>query len=60
MLEGISMAHNLEQVLPPELRAFVARVAEAEDRSQASVIRRLVAEAARAQAAAGERARRAT
>jgi hypothetical protein len=39
------MSNNLEQVsvpLPPELRAFVARVAEAEDRSQASVIRRLV------------------
>src|SRR5262249_26141356 len=41
---------NREQVsvpLPPELRAFVARVAEQEDRSQASVIRKLVAEAAR-------------
>jgi hypothetical protein len=49
------MANNLEQVsvpLPPELREFVARVAE--DRSVASVIRRLVAEAARAQAAASE------
>jgi hypothetical protein len=52
------MSNNLEQVsvpLPPELRQFVARVAEAEDRSVASVIRRLVAEAARQQAAAGER-----
>ena len=45
------MAGHLEQVsvpLPPELRAFVAREAQWEDRSQASVIRRLVAEAARA------------
>jgi hypothetical protein len=41
---------NREQVsvpLPPELRAFVAREAEREERSQASVIRRLIAEAAR-------------
>jgi hypothetical protein len=46
------MSNNFEQVsvpLPPALRDFVARVAEAEDRSQASVIRRLVAEAARQQ-----------
>jgi hypothetical protein len=46
-----SMSNNLEQVsvpLPAELREFVARVAEAEDRSQASVIRRLVADANRA------------
>jgi hypothetical protein len=53
------MASNREQVtvpLPPELRAFVAREAEREDRSQASVIRRLVAEAARAASVqAGER-----
>jgi hypothetical protein len=44
------MSTHLEQVsvpLPAELRAFVARVAEREERSQASVIRRLVAEAAR-------------
>jgi hypothetical protein len=50
---------NRDQVsvpLPAELRAYVERRAEAEDRSVASVIRRLVAEAARAQAAAGERA----
>jgi hypothetical protein len=33
--------------LPADLRAYVARVAEQEDRSQASVIRKLVAEAAR-------------
>jgi hypothetical protein len=35
---------NLEQVtvpLPPALREFVQRAAEAEDRSMASVIRRL-------------------
>ena len=41
---------NREQVtvpLTPALRAFVARVAEQEDRSQASVIRKLVADAAR-------------
>jgi hypothetical protein len=41
---------DFEQVsvpLPAELRRFVARVAEAEDRSQASVIRQLVREAAR-------------
>ena len=47
------MSNNLEQVsvpLPAELREFVARVAEAEDRSQASVIRRLVADANRANA----------
>jgi len=40
---------NLEQisvVLPPDLRAYVARVAEQEDRSMASVIRRLVTAAA--------------
>jgi hypothetical protein len=50
---------NREQVsvpLPAELRAFVERQAEAEDRSVASVIRRLVAEAARTQAPEGERA----
>jgi hypothetical protein len=43
---------NREQVsvpLPAELRAFVERQAEAEDRSVASAIRRLIiAEAARA------------
>ena len=41
---------NLEQVtvpLPPALREFVQRAAEAEDRSMASVIQRLVAVAAR-------------
>ena len=41
---------NREQVsvpLPPDLRAYVARVAEQEDRSQASVIRKLIAAAAR-------------
>jgi hypothetical protein len=50
---------NREQVsvpLPAELRDYVERQAEAEDRSLASVIRRLVAEAAGAQTAAGERA----
>ena len=50
---------NREQVsvpLPADLRAFVARVAEQEERSMAFVIRRLVAEAARAQADQGERA----
>jgi hypothetical protein len=53
------MSNNLEQVsvpLPPELRDFVARVAEAEDRSQASVIRRFVAEAARRSQQSRERA----
>ena len=53
---------NREQVsvpLPAELREFVARQAALEDRSVASVIRRLVADAARAQAAQGERAARA-
>jgi metal-responsive CopG/Arc/MetJ family transcriptional regulator len=41
---------NREQVsvpLPAELRAYVQRVAEREVTSQAAVIRRLVAEAAR-------------
>jgi hypothetical protein len=41
---------NLEQVtvpLPPQLREFVRSVAEREERSQAAVIRRLVADAAR-------------
>jgi hypothetical protein len=41
---------NREQVsvpLPTELREYVARVAEREVTSQAAVIRRLVAEAAR-------------
>jgi len=33
-------------VLPAELRAFVQRLAEQEDRSMASVVRRLVAAAA--------------
>jgi hypothetical protein len=44
---------NREQIsvpLPPELRAYVQTVAEREDQSQASVIRRLVAEAAARQA----------
>ena len=44
------MANHLEQLsvpLPREQRDFVAREAEREDRPQASVIRRLVAEAAR-------------
>jgi hypothetical protein len=56
---GRSMS-NLEQVsvlLPAELRVYVQRVAEQEDRSMASVIRRLVgAEAARqaARLATGE------
>jgi hypothetical protein len=48
-LGGRSMS-NLEQVsvpLPPELRQFVRLVAEREERSQAAVIRRLVAAAAR-------------
>jgi hypothetical protein len=59
--QGIFMAGHFEQIsvpLPPELRAFVVREAQREDRSQASVIRRLVAEAARA-AQAGERPREA-
>jgi hypothetical protein len=41
---------NREQVsvpLPPDLRVFVQRVAEAEDQTMASVIRRLVAAEAR-------------
>jgi hypothetical protein len=46
---GRSMS-NLEQTsvpLPPQLREFVRSVAEREERSQAAVIRRLVADAAR-------------
>jgi hypothetical protein len=49
---------NREQVsvpLPADLRAFVERQAELEDRSVASVIRRLVVEAARARPAEGDR-----
>lgn len=41
--------------LPDRLREYVQRRAAEEDRSVASVIRRLVAEAARAQGAVGER-----
>jgi hypothetical protein len=44
------MSSHLEQVsvpLPAELRQFVRSVAEREERSQAAVIRRLVAAAAR-------------
>jgi hypothetical protein len=57
--EWRSCMTNRQQIsvpLPAELRAFVERQAEAEDRSIASVIRRLVAEAARTQATQGERA----
>jgi len=56
------MSNNLEQVsvpLPPELRDYVALVAEAEDRSQASVIRRLIAAAAARQQRGDDRAARA-
>lgn len=42
--------------LPAELRAFVERRAEREDRSVATVIRRLVSVAARRESKAGERA----
>ena len=48
---------NREQVSVPlsaELRQFVERAAEREDRSVASVVRRLIAEAARNAAAQGE------
>jgi hypothetical protein len=44
------MSNHLEQVsvpLPADLRQFVRQVAEREERSQAAVIRRLVAAAAR-------------
>ena len=51
---------NREQVsvpLPAELREFVARQAALEDRSVASVVRRLIADAARgARADEGDRA----
>jgi hypothetical protein len=40
------MDAKLTVPLPPELHAFVAREAEREDRSMASVVRRAVAEAA--------------
>ena len=53
------MAKRDQQVsvpLPDDLRAYVRRQAEQQDRSQAWVIRKLVAEAARAQGEAGERA----
>ena len=40
------MDERLTVPLPPELHAFVAREAEREDRSMASVVRRAVAEAA--------------
>jgi hypothetical protein len=42
--------------LPAELRDFVREQAEREDRSQAAVIRRLVAAAWKAQRDGGERA----
>ena len=54
---------NREQVsvpLPADLRAFVEREARREDRSVASVVRRLIADAARGkQSDQGERAARA-
>lgn len=43
----MSNREQLSVPLPPDLRVFEQRVADAEDRSMASVIRRLVAEAAR-------------
>ena len=45
-------AEQVSVPLPDDLRAYVRRQAEREDRSVASVIRRLVAEAAHAE---GER-----
>jgi hypothetical protein len=49
--DGMSEQMKCQQVsvpLPAELRAFVERVANEQDRSIAGVIRRLVAKAARA------------
>ena len=43
----MSNREQLSVPLPPNLRAYVARVAEQEDRSQAYVIRKLIAAAAR-------------
>jgi predicted transcriptional regulator len=42
--------------LPAELRAFVERIAQAEDRSVANVIRHLIAQAARQQRTESEAA----
>jgi hypothetical protein len=47
---------NVSMPLDPELRAFVERTAEQEDRSVAGQIRHLIAEAARRSAQRGERA----
>ena len=47
-------AEQVSVPLPRELREFVERQAQREDRSVAGQIRHLVAEAARAQSEAGE------
>jgi hypothetical protein len=49
---SVRKAEQVSVPLPDDLRAYVRRQAEREDRSVASVIRRLVAEAAHAE---GER-----
>jgi hypothetical protein len=49
---SVMKAEQVSVPLPDDLRAYVRRQAEREDRSVASVIRRLVAEAAHAE---GER-----
>jgi hypothetical protein len=54
------MLTNQDQIsvpIPPVLRAFLQRRAEAEDRSIAAIVRRLIAEAERREAADKARAR---